>query len=82
MKLNKDPFSANMNMVELEGKKVMVWPSQAESTKGKEVIIGEERQSRMIKSKSLEVGKWKKNEKSKLQSRPKATFNNIMANYR
>jgi hypothetical protein len=24
MKLNKDPFSANMNMVELEGKKVMV----------------------------------------------------------
>jgi hypothetical protein len=43
MKLDKDPFSTNMNMVELEGKKVIVWPSQAESTKGKEVIIGEEK---------------------------------------
>jgi hypothetical protein len=26
MKLNKDPFSVNMNMVELEGKKVLVQP--------------------------------------------------------
>jgi hypothetical protein len=42
MKLKKDPFPINMNMVELEGKKVLVWPSQTESTKGKEVIIREE----------------------------------------
>jgi hypothetical protein len=35
MKVYKDPFPMNMNMVELEGKKVMVQPSQAESTKGK-----------------------------------------------
>jgi hypothetical protein len=42
MKLNKDLFLANMNMVELEGKKVLIHPSQAEMTKGKEVIIGEE----------------------------------------
>jgi hypothetical protein len=40
MKLDKYPFSMNMNMVELNGKKVLVQPSQAESTKGKEVIIG------------------------------------------
>jgi hypothetical protein len=45
-----------MNMVELEGKKVLVWPSQAETTKGKEVVIGEERPSRMIKPKSLKDG--------------------------
>jgi hypothetical protein len=51
MKLNKDPFPANMNMVELNGKKVLVWPSQVESTKGKDVIIGEERPPRMIKQK-------------------------------
>jgi hypothetical protein len=31
MKLDKDPFPTNMNMVELNGKKVLVWPSQAES---------------------------------------------------
>jgi hypothetical protein len=32
IKLNKDPFPANMNMVGLEGKKVLVQPSQAETT--------------------------------------------------
>jgi hypothetical protein len=42
MKLDNDPFLANMNKIELDGKKVLVQPSQAESTKGKEVIIGEE----------------------------------------
>jgi hypothetical protein len=82
MKLDKDPFPANMNMFELEGKKVMVRPSQAESTKGKEVNIGEERQSRMIKPKSLEASQWKKNKRSKSQSRPKDTFNILMTKYR
>jgi hypothetical protein len=42
MKLDKDPFSTNMNMVELDGKRVLVLPSQAKSTKGKEIVIGEE----------------------------------------
>jgi hypothetical protein len=42
MQLDKDPFLVNMNMVELDDKKILVQPSQAESTKGKEVIIGEE----------------------------------------
>jgi hypothetical protein len=56
MKLDKDPFPENMNMVELEGKKVLLQSSQAESTKGKEVIIGEEWSSRMIKPKSLKDG--------------------------
>jgi hypothetical protein len=37
MKLDKDSFPMNMIMVELEGKKVMVRPSKAESTKGKEL---------------------------------------------
>jgi hypothetical protein len=64
MKLDKDPFLTNMNMVELNGKKVLVRPSQAESTKGKEVIIGEERQSRMIRL-NPEIDRWKKNERSK-----------------
>jgi hypothetical protein len=56
MKLDKDPFPTNMNMVELDGKKVLFRPSQAKSTKGKEVIIGEERPSRMIKPKSPKDG--------------------------
>jgi hypothetical protein len=56
MKLNKDPFPTNMNMVELDGKKVLVRPSKAKSTKGKEVIIGEDWLQRMIKPKSLKDG--------------------------
>jgi hypothetical protein len=61
MKLDKNPFSVNMNMVKLEGKRVLVHPSQVETTKGKEVIIGEERPSRMIKPKSPKDGQWEKN---------------------
>jgi hypothetical protein len=41
-----------MNMVQLDGKKVLVRPSQDESTEVKDVIIGEERPPRMIKPKS------------------------------
>jgi hypothetical protein len=65
MKLDKDSFPVNMNMVEIDGKKVLVWPSQAKSTKGKKVIIGEERRPRMIKPKSPKDGQWQKNEGSK-----------------
>jgi hypothetical protein len=82
MKLDKDPFPENMNMVELEGKKVLLQSSQAESTKGKEVIIGEEWSSRMIKPKSLKDGQWWKNEKKKPQQRPKAIFDILMAKYK
>jgi hypothetical protein len=60
----------------------MVRPSQAVSTKGKKAIIGQERQPRMIKPKNPEIGQWKKNERSKSQSCPKATFDILMAKYR
>jgi hypothetical protein len=82
MKLDKDPFLANMNMIELKGKKVLVLPSQAETTKGKEVVIGEERSLRMIKPKSLTDGQWKKNEGNKPQRRSKATFGILMPKYK
>jgi hypothetical protein len=62
MKLDKDPFPMNMNMVVFDGKKILVWQSQAESIKGKEVIIEEERPPRMIKQKSPKDGQWQKNE--------------------
>jgi hypothetical protein len=82
MKLDKVPFLANMNMVELDGKKVLVRPSQAESTKGKEVVKGEERPPRMIKPKSSKDDQWQRNEGTKLQQSPKATFNILMAKYK
>jgi hypothetical protein len=84
MKLDKDPFPTNMNMVELEGKKVLVWPSQAEMTKGKEVVIAEERPPRMIKPKNPKEGQWQKNKGGggKLQHCPKVTFDILMAKYK
>jgi virulence-associated protein VagC len=82
MKLDKDLFPANMNTIKLNGKKVLVRPSQVELTKGKEVIIGEERQPRMIRPKNLKIDRWKKNERSKQQSHPKVTFDVLMAKYR
>jgi hypothetical protein len=71
-----------MNMIELNGKKVLVQSSQAESTKGKEVVIGEERSPRMIKPKSPKDGQWQKNEDGKLQRPSKATFNILMTKYK
>jgi hypothetical protein len=61
MKLNKDLFSTNMNMVEIKGKKVLVRPSHAEMTKEKEVVIEEEWPLRMIKPKSPKDCQWQKN---------------------
>jgi hypothetical protein len=58
MKLDKDSFPVNINMVELDGKKVLVRPSHDELTNGEEVIIGEEQLPRMIKSKSPKDGQW------------------------
>jgi hypothetical protein len=71
-----------MNMVELERKKVLVQPSQTETTKGKAVIIGEERPPRMIKPKSPKDDQWQKNEGGKPQCCPKATFDILMAKYK
>jgi hypothetical protein len=62
IKLDKGPFPGNMNMVELDGKKVLIQPSQAKLTKGKNVVIGDERPPRMIKPKGLKGGQWQKNE--------------------
>jgi hypothetical protein len=70
MKLNKDPFLANMNMVELDGKKVLVQPSQVESPKGKDLIIGEEHPPRMIKLKSSKDGQWRRASHSDAQRPP------------
>jgi hypothetical protein len=54
-----------MNIVKLDGKKLLVLPSQVESTKGNDVIIKEERSPRMIKPKSMKDGQWQKNERNK-----------------
>jgi hypothetical protein len=79
MKLDKDLFPANLNMVEIDGNKVLVRPSQTESTNVKEVITGEVTPSRMIKPKSPKGDQWQKNGMSKTHQRPKATFDILIA---
>jgi hypothetical protein len=56
IKLDKYSIPVNMNIVKLDRKKVLVHPSQSESTKDKGVIIGEKLPSRMIKLKGLKDG--------------------------
>jgi hypothetical protein len=36
----------------------------------------------MIRPKNLEIGRWKKNERSKPRSHPKVTFDILMAKYK
>jgi hypothetical protein len=84
MKLDNDPFP--VNMMNFEGKKVLVRLSQAESTKGKSVIIGDNNvRPKMIKPKSPEIGRWKvnedKNKAIKKHEKPKLTFDTLLAKY-
>jgi hypothetical protein len=82
MKLDNNSFPVNMNMVELKGKKILVRPSQAESTEVKDVIIGEERPPMMMKPKSLKGGQSQKNKGGKPQRCPKDTLDILMAKYK
>jgi hypothetical protein len=63
------------------GRRSWVQPSQAESTKGKDVVIGEEWPPRMIKPKCPKDDQWWKNEGSKPQKCPKVTLDILMAKY-
>jgi hypothetical protein len=48
-------------MVELMDKKVFVCMDQAETTKGKNVVVSNELCNRMIKPHNPEIGVWKDN---------------------
>nr|CAE04479.3 OSJNBa0029L02.20 [Oryza sativa Japonica Group] len=82
MKLDHDHFP--VNTINFNDKKVLIRPEQAESTKGKEVVIGEPR-SKMIVLKKPEVGVWKENRSgastSKAPRKTKVTFNMLLEKY-
>ena len=50
MQIDQNPFP--VHMLELNNPKVLVRPSQAESTKGKNVVIGDERPEKKLKQKT------------------------------
>ena len=63
MKLDKDPFP--INVIDFEGKRVLVRTDQAETTKGKNVVISDDLKLKMIIPMSPEVGVWKVNERKR-----------------
>ena len=53
MQVDQNPFPMHAHVLELKNPKVLIWPSQAESTKGKNVVIGEERlEKKVLQSKT------------------------------
>jgi hypothetical protein len=62
MRLDADPFSVNMNMINFEEKKILVQTSQADTTKSKRVIMLDELKLRMITLRNPKPGKWKINQ--------------------
>jgi hypothetical protein len=69
MKLDIDPFP--IGMVKLEHKKILVRTDQAETTKGKSVVISNDLRNRIIKPDSSEIGMWKENVQRKPTKRVK-----------
>jgi hypothetical protein len=59
MKLDPDLFL--VSMVELMDKKVLLHTDQAETTKGKNVLISNELRNQMNKSLNPEIRVWKEN---------------------
>jgi hypothetical protein len=72
MKLDIDPFP--IGMIELMDKKILVHTDQAETTKGKNVVISYELRHWMIKPYNLEIGVWKENVLRKPTKRVKPTL--------
>jgi hypothetical protein len=79
MKLDTDPFL--VSMVKIEHKKILVRKDQAETTKGKNVVISYNLQNRMIKPHNLEIGMWKENMQRKLAKRVKPTLAMLIEKY-
>jgi hypothetical protein len=63
MKLDTDPFPANVNTIKFEEVKVLVHLEQADSMRGKNIIVSDEPRPRMLKPRSPEPGVWKVNQR-------------------
>jgi hypothetical protein len=79
MKLDTDPFP--VGMVELELKKFLLRTDQAETTKGKNVIVSDDLRNRMIKRHNPEVGVWKENIQRKPVKKVKPTSAMLIEKY-
>jgi hypothetical protein len=81
MKLDTDPFPMNVNMINFEEKRVLVWKRQEETTRGKNVIVSDEPRARVLKPRSPEAGVWKVNQKRWSGPRVMPTSNKLLEKY-
>jgi hypothetical protein len=79
MKLDTDP--SPVGMVELMDKKVLMRMDQAETTKGKNVVVSDELRNWMIKPHNPEIGVWKENVLWKLAMRVNPTSAMLIEKY-
>jgi hypothetical protein len=81
MKLDMDLFLMNVNMINFEEKTVLVCMSQANMTKGNNVIMSDEPRARMMKPKNLELDVWKVNEMKWSRPRIKPMSSMLLEKY-
>jgi hypothetical protein len=79
MKLDTNPFP--VSMVELEHRKILVRTEQAKMTKGKNVVVSDNRRNWMIKPHNLEIGVWKENVQRKQAKRVNPTSAMLIEKY-
>jgi hypothetical protein len=79
MKLDVDPFL--VGMINFEEKRVLVCTSQADTTKGKGVVVSDELKIRITKTRNPDTGVWKENTLRKSYKRWKPTSGFLMEKY-
>jgi hypothetical protein len=79
MKLDTDPFP--IGMVKLMDNKVLVRTDQAETNKGKNVVVSDEPHNWLIKPHNPEIGVWKENVLQKPTKRVKPTSAMLIEKY-
>jgi hypothetical protein len=77
--LDLDPFP--VDLINFEEKKVLMCIDQAESTKGKNMLVSDQLRLRMMKPNNPEAGVWKKNVQSKSRKEWRPTSKFLMEKY-
>jgi hypothetical protein len=73
MKLDSYPFLVNVNLINFEEKRVLVRMDQADTTRGKKVIVSDEPRLKMMVPKNPKLVEWKVNRSSRPTPRVKVT---------
>jgi hypothetical protein len=79
IKLDTDPFP--IGMVELEQKKILVCTDQAETRKGRNMVVSDYLCNQMIKPHNPEDGMWKENVQRKPDKKVKPTSAMLVEKY-